>query len=174
MIVVNKEDVNIKSDIECLKNLGSNTTTYKDKYDREVLERFENHNKQNDYMVTLDAYEFTTLCPKTGQPDFAKIYINYVPDEYLVESKSLKLYLFSFRNEGSFHEDTVNTILNDLVALLNPKYIEVLGLFAPRGGIAIYPFACYAKKGSEYEQVKVKRQFDVVSGIMDKRRSYNN
>ena len=77
----------------------------------------------------------------TGQPDFATIYISYVPDERLVESKSLKLYLFSFRNHGDFHEDCVNIILNDLRNLMDPLYIEVLGIFTPRGGIAIHPFA---------------------------------
>ncbi len=163
-----------KEELQNLKNLGSKVTVYKDRYDKDLLEKFENHHKQNDYIVTLDAYEFTTLCPKTGQPDFAKIYINYIPDEFLVESKSLKLYLFSFRNEGSFHEDTINKIMNDLVELMNPQYIEVLGLFSPRGGIAIYPFASYAKEGCGYDEVKKKRQFEVVSGIMNNKKSYNN
>lgn len=163
-----------KKELENLKNLGSAITVYKDKYNKEVLEKFANNYRQNDYMVTLDAYEFTTLCPKTGQPDFAKIYINYVPDEFLVESKSLKLYLFSFRNEGCFHEDTINKILNDLVALMSPKYIEVLGLFSPRGGIAIYPFSSYAKEGCGYEDMKKKRQFEVTAGIINNKKSYNN
>lgn len=163
-----------REDLKDLKNLGSKSTVYKYEYDKGILERFENRFKKNDYMVTLDAYEFTTLCPKTGQPDFAKIYINYVPDNFLVESKSLKLYLFSFRNEGSFHEDTINKIMDDLVELLNPKYIEVLGIFSPRGGIAIYPFASYAKEGCGYEEMKKSRQFEVVNGIMQNKRMYSN
>ena len=94
-------------------------------------------------LVTFTCPEFTSLCPKTGQPDFAKILISYIPRERMVESKSLKLYLFSFRNHGDFHEDCVNIIMKDLIALMDPKYIEVTGLFTPRGGIAIYPFANY-------------------------------
>ena len=89
--------------------------------------------------------EFTSLCPITGQPDFATIYISYVPDVRMVESKSLKLYLFSFRNHGDFHEDCVNIIMKDLIALMDPKYIEVWGKFTPRGGISIDPYCNYGK-----------------------------
>ena len=92
------------------------------------------------------------MCPKTGQPDFATIYISYVPDQKLVESKSLKLYLFSFRNHGDFHEDCVNIIMKDLIRLLDPKYIEVWGKFLPRGGLSIDPFANYGKKGTDWEK----------------------
>ena len=95
-------------------------------------------------LVSFNCPEFTSLCPKTGQPDFAKIIINYIPREKMVESKSLKLYLFSFRNHGDFHEDCVNMIKNDLVNLMRPKYLEVIGIFNARGGISIYPFASYA------------------------------
>ena len=104
---------------------------------------FINKHPDNEYLVTFTCPEFTSLCPKTGQPDFAKILISYIPRERMVESKSLKLYLFSFRNHGDFHEDCVNIIMKDLIALMDPKYIEVTGLFTPRGGIAIYPFANY-------------------------------
>ncbi len=89
------------------------------------------------------------------QPDFAKIIINYIPRERMVESKSLKLYLFSFRNHGDFHEDCVNIIMKDLVKLMNPRYLEVIGLFTPRGGISIYPFANYAD--IEHEQLRRER-----------------
>ena len=89
--------------------------------------------------------EFTSLCPITGQPDFATIYISYVPDVRMVESKSLKLYLFSFRNHGDFHEDCMNIIMKDLIALMNPKYIEVWGKFTPRGGISIDPYCNYGR-----------------------------
>ena len=95
--------------------------------------------------------EFTSICPITGQPDFATIRIAYIPDGKLVESKSLKLYLFSFRNHGDFHEDCVNIIMKDLIRLMQPKYIEVFGEFTPRGGIAIHPLAVYGRPGTVYE-----------------------
>ena len=87
----------------------------------------------------------------TGQPDFATIYISYVPNIKMVESKSLKLYLFSFRNHGDFHEDCVNIIMKDLIKLMNPKYIEVWGKFTPRGGISIDPYCNYGMKGTKWE-----------------------
>ena len=93
----------------------------------------------------------------TGQPDFAAIYISYVPDQKLVESKSLKLYLFSFRNHGDFHEDCVNIIMKDLIKLMEPKYIEVWGKFTPRGGLAIDPYANYGKPGTELEAAAKNR-----------------
>lgn len=101
------------------------------------LEAFPNRNPGRYYKVTLETEEFTCLCPITGQPDFARIRIEYVPDMKIVESKSLKLYLWSYRNEGAFHEHVVNTILDDLVALLNPHYMRVAGVFNIRGGISI-------------------------------------
>ncbi len=109
-------------------------------YDPSVLDAFDNKHPMRDYWVTFTAPEFTTLCPKTGQPDFATITIRYIPAKKLVESKSLKLYLFGFRNHGDFHEDVVNIIYNDIWKLLKPKYLEVYGKFAPRGGISIDPF----------------------------------
>ena len=107
--------------------------------------------------MKFDCPEFTSLCPMTGQPDFATVYISYVPDEKLVESKSLKLYLFSFRNHGDFHEDCVNIILEDLIKLMNPKYIEVWGKFTPRGGICIDPYCNYGKMGTEWALVAKER-----------------
>lgn len=121
--------------------LGSNGTKYPTQYSPEVLETFINKHQDNEYLVTFTCPEFTSLCPKTGQPDFARIIINYIPRERMVESKSLKLYLFSFRNHGDFHEDCINIIMKDLKALMEPRYIEVIGRFTPRGGISIYPFA---------------------------------
>lgn len=144
--------------------LGEKNTKYKVTYDPTVLEAFNNKHQDNDYMVTFKCPEFTTLCPKTGQPDFATIYINYIPNIKMVESKSLKLYLFSFRNHGDFHEDCVNIIMKDLIKLLEPKYIEVKGNFYPRGGISILPFASFGQTGTEYEQIAKKRLFDVLSG----------
>ena len=123
--------------------LGAAGTKYADTYSPQVLETFKNKHPENEYLVTLNCPEFTALCPKTGQPDFAKIVIQYIPREDMVESKSLKLYLFSFRNQGDFHEDCVNIIMKDLIRLMNPRYIEVRGIFTPRGGISIYPFANY-------------------------------
>jgi len=146
--------------------LGNQNTKYKYDYDPSVLETFVNKHPDNDYMVTFDAYEFTSLCPKTGQPDFAKLFINYIPNERMVESKSLKLYLFSFRNHGDFHEDCMNIIMKDLIKLIDPKYIEVLGLFTPRGGISIYPFVNYAKPESDYVFYKDSRKFQVIDNIM--------
>lgn len=125
---------------EGLKNLGSKKTKYSANYCPSVLERFQNKFQSNDYFITFNCPEGTSLCPITSQPDNFTLYINYIPDQYCVESKSLKLYLFSFRNEGMFHEDIVNIVHNDLKKLLNPKYIEVLGEFLPRGGISIDPF----------------------------------
>lgn len=123
--------------------LGNTSTRYPDQYAPEVLETFDNKHQENEYLVTFTCPEFTSLCPKTGQPDFARIIINYIPRVKMVESKSLKLYLFSFRNHGDFHEDCVNIIMKDLVKLMDPRYLEVIGLFTPRGGISIYPFANY-------------------------------
>lgn len=123
--------------------LGNAGVKYPESYSPDLLETFKNKHRENDYVVTFDCPEFTSLCPKTGQPDFGHIIINYIPDEDMVESKSLKLYLFSFRNHGDFHEDCVNIIMKDLVALMKPRYIEVRGIFMPRGGISIVPFANY-------------------------------
>ncbi len=141
---------------EGLKSLGKKTV-YSDNYAPEVLETFENRHPDNDYWVQFNCPEFTTLCPITGQPDFAEIKIMYIPDRRMVESKSLKLYLFSFRNHGDFHEDCVNVIMKDLIRLMDPKYIEVRGLFTPRGGISIYPYANYGRPGTEYEQLAKQR-----------------
>lgn len=132
-----------EKELEGVSLLGNQGVKYPTDYDPSLLETFENKHPENEYVVTFDCPEFTTLCPKTGQPDFGHIYITYIPRERMVESKSLKLYLFSFRNHGDFHEDCVNIIMKDLIALMDPKYIEVTGLFTPRGGIAIYPFANY-------------------------------
>ena len=142
-----------------LSLLGNKKTVYSDKYAPEVLETFINKHPENEYMVTFDCPEFTSLCPITGQPDFAKITINYIPNIKMVESKSLKLYLFSFRNQGDFHEDCINIIMKDLVKLMEPKYLEVKGIFTPRGGISIYPFANYGEPGTKYEQIASERLF---------------
>ena len=141
---------------EGLKALGRKAE-YKQTYSPEVLETFENRHRENDYWVRFNCPEFTSLCPITGQPDFAEIRISYIPDVRMVESKSLKLYLFSFRNHGAFHEDCVNVIMKDLIALTEPKYIEVTGLFTPRGGISIHPYANWGRPGTRYEEMAQRR-----------------
>ena len=141
---------------EGLHALGKKTE-YRQDYAPEVLETLENKHQTNDYWVQFNCPEFTTLCPITGQPDFGEIIIKYIPDVRMVESKSLKLYLFSFRNHGDFHEDCVNIIMKDLVKLMDPRYIEVTGLFKPRGGISIFPFANYGRPGTKYEKLAEQR-----------------
>ena len=141
---------------EGLEALG-HKTVYSDNYAPEVLETFENQHPDNDYWVRFNCPEFTTLCPITGQPDFAEVRISYIPDRKMVESKSLKLYLHSFRNHGDFHEDRINTIMKDLRALMEPKYIEVTGFFVPRGGISIYPYANWGRPGTKYERLAEQR-----------------
>lgn len=139
-----------------LKQLGEKTK-YPLNYAPEVLDLFDNKHPNKDYFIKFNCPEFTSLCPLTGQPDFATLYISYIPGEKCIESKSLKLYLFSFRNHGDFHEDCVNIIMNDLIALLDPKYIEVWGEFMPRGGISIDPYCNYGKMGTKYEEMAAYR-----------------
>ncbi|MCL1992115.1 MAG: preQ(1) synthase [Spirochaetes bacterium] len=144
---------------EGLTQLGQGKATrYPAEYDPAILEAFTNKHQGNDYMVSLHCQEFTSLCPITGQPDFAKIRVSYIPAVKMVESKSLKLYLFSFRNHGDFHEDCINKIGKDLVALMEPKYLEVAGEFTPRGGISIWPVYTYSK-GEEYQEYARQRLF---------------
>ena len=156
---------------ENLTKLGSAKTTYSMDYEPSVLESFNNKHPQNDYFVKFNCPEFTSLFPITGQPDFANIIISYVPDQKLVESKSLKLYLFSFRNHGDFHEDVVNIIMKDLIQLMDPKYIEVWGKFLPRGGLSIDPYCNYGKKGTIWEKAATDRllQHDLYPEKVDNR-----
>lgn len=134
-----------------IQKLGESETQYKyEKPDPSLLEKFPNpfsikemnsNGVQGDIEIVCP--EFTSLCPKTGQPDFATIRISYTPGDFCVESKSLKLYLVSYRNHGEFHEACVNRIANDLVNLLKPRKLEVVGEFTPRGGIPFWPKARY-------------------------------
>lgn len=140
--------------------LGDQNVKYSDTYNPTVLETFENKHPENDYFVKFNCPEFTSLCPMTGQPDFATIYISYIPNEDMVESKSLKLYLFSFRNSGDFHEDCINIIGKDLVKLMDPKYLQVIGKFTPRGGISIDPFFVYGKPDTRFEEMAEYRLFN--------------
>tara|TARA_B100000941_G_C28369526_1_gene481382 strand:- start:426 stop:815 length:390 start_codon:yes stop_codon:yes gene_type:complete len=113
---------------------------------KDILETFENPSKSNDYLITMNIPEFTCLCPLTGQPDFAEFEINYIPDKKCVELKSLKLYMASFRDIGAFHEDNTNQILNDLVNLVKPRYMSVVGYWKVRGGIITTITTKYNKK----------------------------
>ena len=120
-----------KSDLDGLTLLGRGAKPTK------KLETFPNHHPGRDYIITLRTEEFTCVCPATGQPDFAKLTIQYMPDKKIIESKSLKLYLQSFRNKGAFHEHVTNVLLDDLVAALEPRWCKVTADFAVRGGISI-------------------------------------
>ena len=147
-------------ELEGISLLGNKGTKYDYDYNPGVLEVFENKHKENDYFVKFNCPEFTSLCPITGQPDFATIYISYIPDVKMVESKSLKLYLFSFRNHGDFHEDCINIIMKDLIKLMDPRYIEVWGKFTPRGGISIDPYCNYGKPGTKFEKMAEYRMMN--------------
>lgn len=129
-----------KSDLAGLTLLGRGAKPTKN------LETFPNHHPARDYVVTLRSEEFTCVCPATGQPDFANITIQYTPDEKILESKSLKLYLWAFRDQGVFHEHVTNVILDDLVKVLAPRWCKVTAEFAVRGGISITVEAEYKKK----------------------------
>jgi 7-cyano-7-deazaguanine reductase len=134
------------SDLDDLTILGRNAEPSK------TLETFLNRSPDRFYLVTLETDEFTCVCPATGQPDFATIRIQYVPDQKIVESKSLKLYFWSYRNEGVFHEHVVNQILNDLVDSLDPHWCKVSGSFKVRGGIAITVDAEHTKSPEARQQ----------------------
>jgi len=146
-----------KEELSDITLLGQKNVQYGYDYVPEILETFDNKHPMNDYWVKFNCPEFTSLCPITGQPDFATIYISYIPEQKMVESKSLKLYLVSFRNHGDFHEDVVNIIMKDLIKLMDPRYIEVWGKFLPRGGISIDPYANYGKVGTKYEALAWER-----------------
>ncbi len=158
-------------EVSDLTLLGSQNNSYPDDYAPEVLETFVNKHQENEYFVKFNCPEFTSLCPITGQPDFATIYISYVPDVRMVESKSLKLYLFSFRNHGDFHEDCINIIMKDLIKIMDPRYIEVWGKFTPRGGISIDPYCNYGRPGTKWEQVAWERlsHHDLYPEVVDNR-----
>ncbi len=156
-----------KEEMQDVTMLGNNNTKYPTDYAPQMLETFLNKHPENDYFVKFNCPEFTSLCPITGQPDFATITISYVPEMKMVESK----YLFSFRNHGDFHEDCVNIIMKDLIRLMDPKYIEVWGKFTPRGGISIDPYCNYGKPGTKWEEVAWSRlaQHDLYPEKIDNR-----
>ncbi len=128
------------SDLEGLTLLGRKAEPSK------RLETFPNHHPGRNYIVRLESDEFTCVCPATGQPDFAHLTVEYIPDQRILESKSFKLYLWSYRNEGVFHEHVTNQILDDLVAALQPRWCRVEAAFGVRGGIAITVEAEYGTR----------------------------
>lgn len=139
--------MNCLDDHSHLTILKRGKTKYPKKTGQARLECFPNRYKDRDYIVVLQCPEFTSLCPITGQPDFAEITITYVPNEWCLESKSLKLYLFSFRNAGMFHEEITNRILDDIVAATQPRWCRVRGSMNPRGGISIDVTAEFRQSG---------------------------
>ncbi len=153
-------------DAKELKNLklGEASTDYSSDYNPDLLESFDNKHPGKIAWTSFICTEFTSLCPKTGQPDFAKIFINYIADKKMVESKSLKLYLFSFRNHGDFHEDCIQKICNELESLIKPKFLEVVGEFTPRGGIAIFPYASCSNQETEFKKLKNDRMLNYAPG----------
>jgi 7-cyano-7-deazaguanine reductase len=134
-------------EFEELRILKEGATAYPDRPEQTRLESFSNKYPSRDYLIEFDCPEFTSLCPVTGQPDFARIRITYIPDRRCVESKSLKLYLFSFRNVGMFHEEITNKILEDFVAACMPRWARVVGRMNPRGGISIEVTADHVREG---------------------------
>jgi 7-cyano-7-deazaguanine reductase len=130
---------------EGLKSLGNKVDTPKSPQEA-ILETFDNPAPHRKYTIVFNCPEFTHICPVTGQPDFGKITISYIPDKKCIESKSLKLYLGSFRNHGSFHEAVTNQILDDIVKAINPFEAKVTGNFNTRGGIAIDVIADFRKE----------------------------
>lgn len=150
------QDPKLHDGLQALGNSSVNKQLYdRPGVDASLLEKFPNPFKAQNKnkvggTVTITAPEFTSLCPMTGQPDFAAIIVEYEPDEFCVESKSWKLYLGSFRHQGEFHESCINRMCNDLVELLQPKWIRVTGQFTPRGGISFWPTAVWQKAADVY------------------------
>jgi 7-cyano-7-deazaguanine reductase len=128
---------------DSLTLLGGNETQYPESPELAQLETFVNRYAKRPYTITFECPEFTSRCPVTNQPDFGRITVKYVPNKQCIESKSLKLYLFAFRNHNTFHEEAVNRILEDLVAVCEPRSMTVFGHFNPRGGISINVEASY-------------------------------
>lgn len=130
-----------------------------------TLEIFPNPTPKRDYHIHMEIPEFTCLCPKTGQPDFATLILDYIPDKKCVELKSLKLYIWSYRNKAAFHEAVTNSILDDLVAELKPRYIRLIAQFYVRGGIFTNITADYRKTGWKQQTTVLLNTFDSQSNI---------
>lgn len=151
-----------RPDTSGLRALRGGHSEYRlDHPDAGILDVFDNQHPDHPWVVGLDCTEFTSICPVTGQPDFGRVFIEYVPRRLCVESKSLKLYLFSYRNHGAFHEDCVNRIADDLARRLDPQVIRVRGDFNVRGGIAIRPLALrWAAHADRAEALLMLEQYD--------------
>ncbi|MBT7608887.1 MAG: preQ(1) synthase [Bacteriovoracaceae bacterium] len=160
---MSKKTSRSKNSLENL-GLGTTNTIYETTYNPALLESFDNKNPGKEAFTSFLCTEFTSLCPKTNQPDFARITINYIACNKMIESKSLKLYLFSFRNHGDFHEDCIQKICDDLSKLIRPHFLEVIGEFTPRGGIAIYPYSGHSSAKKKYKDLKEKRLFEYSPG----------
>ena len=124
-----------------MSNLGVNKT-----HPSKEIETFDNPNPERDYTIQIDMPEFTCLCPKTGQPDFATLKLEYIADKKCIELKSLKMYIWSFRNEGAFHEAITNSMLDDFVAEISPRFMKLTAIFNVRGGIYTTIIAEHHKK----------------------------
>lgn len=120
------------------------------------FETFPNPKPERDYRIEMEIPEFTCLCPKTGQPDFAVLHVSYIPDELCVELKSLKLYIWSYRNEGAFHEAVTNQIADDLVNAIHPRYLKLTAIFNVRGGITTTVVAEHRKEGFRIEGMRIE------------------
>jgi 7-cyano-7-deazaguanine reductase len=147
----------LKNKLNILKNKN---VKYPDSPEKAVLEKFKNQVKKRDYVIRFNIPEFTSLCPITGQPDFGNLIIDYVPDKLCVESKSLKLFIFSFRNHGAFHESVTNQILDRIYDCIKPKWIRITALFYRRGGISIDVFAEHGKLPKNVNLPKIPNGFE--------------
>ena len=139
-----------KERFSSLTLLAASERNYPQSPDEARLETFQNLYADRDYVIEFDCPEYTSLCPVTGQPDFGHITVRYIPDKLCIESKSLKLYLYSFRNANIFHEESVNSLLDAIVKTCSPRKAEVIGKFRPRGGIAINVKATYGGAVDEF------------------------
>ncbi len=148
-------------DLSSITLLGNQNTKYKFDYDPSILERFElqfaDAQAGDEQIINIDFFEWVGRCPKTGQPDLASFHISYIPNRYAVESKSLKLYMFSFQQHRAFHEQVTHMIMKDLVNLLQPKYLSVYGDFNSRGGCCLLPLSIYADENHQ----ELKRQMQI-------------
>ena len=163
--------MNNKQDLSGVTLLGNQNTKYSYDYDPSILEKFElkfaDDQTDDMQMINLDFFEWVGRCPKTGQPDLASFHISYIPNRYAVESKSFKLYMFSFQQHGDFHESVTHMIMKDLVSLLNPKFLSVYGDFNSRGGCCILPLSIYAD--SDHQDLKRELQLQALCNNLNHR-----
>ena len=158
-----------KDDLSGVTLLGNQSTQYKFDYDPSLLERFKMHFdliQVDEQIVNLDCFEFASRCKKTNQPDYGAVYISYIPGKegWMVESKSLKLYLFSYQEHQDFHETCCHMIMKDLVKLLNPAFLSVYMDFHSRGGISILPYSIYADE--DHQDLKKAMQISLMTEIV--------